>query len=561
MKIKFLTILSISVVCFSFLGGSVYAQTPSPSGGPEPTVTITTAPEPTSIPTIAPAEPGVPQGITAVAIDHRRVDITWRKAANADSYEVYRNDELVAFLGSLLYPDEGLEPETTYSYKVRSFNGFGYSPFSTVVSVTTKAEADREPEPTLPEDPDVTERQPAVFDSFSFVMVGPEKRDFDEVGEIEAGEEFIVYGKTENYADVEVKVESILNSFYTKADDKGFWSLKINTDNIEAGEHTFQIIITAENFPERYESEEFPFEIMEEEVEEVIEEDTSFGSRLGRIIWVILFFVLLLFVILVVVALKKGWIQKLLGREQKPPTPEGVGSTESTTSSASLEEKFGDIQIDDAQATPVPTQPAEVETSSQSSTPPASEVDPEPVEFPASENPTQDETMDSSPVDSGEEVGEVSMVDTVEEVSPSETEESLETNTTETETPDFSVVDEQDVVTEMNLDSGEITDPDPQPTSEIETKADATEIPDYSSVTDAKVGGAEVQSGSDAREMVVDASSTPSAPIQFGSATSREETADLASVGTTSTDFTPKSETFGDFSPIPGQNEPERQSE
>ncbi len=368
MRIKYLL-----VFCFSFLllmwGNTLTsAQTavPSPTDSPTPsataTPTVVSSPSPTIAPTTTPTNvvklPDAPQGVSAEAISHERIDVSWKKVTNASAYEVYRNSELVAIMGSLLFSDNGLTPETTYSYKVRAFDGSNYSQFSTVVSATSKSEDESIPEPTIPTDPDISESQPAVFDKYSFVMIGTVKHNLSSIPAFDAGEDFVVNGKTENYADIEIVTQPNIKSFYAKADDKGFWDVKIDTSTFEAGMHSFQIIITADNFPEEYESDEYSFEINQvEDSEEVVIEESSFGSKVNRIVLVILLVVVIIFAVMVVLAIKKGWFKKLFGKDKVGEV--GTGDSVPTPPS-SLEGMIGDIEMDSAEPLVEPTKTQEV---------------------------------------------------------------------------------------------------------------------------------------------------------------------------------------------------------
>ncbi|MBI4133519.1 fibronectin type III domain-containing protein [Candidatus Uhrbacteria bacterium] len=42
-----------------------------------------------------------------------------------------------SFSGSLVFNDNGLSPNTTYVYRVRAFNGAGYSDYSAPITLTT----------------------------------------------------------------------------------------------------------------------------------------------------------------------------------------------------------------------------------------------------------------------------------------------------------------------------------------------------------------------------------------------------------------------------------------
>lgn len=292
--------------------------TPSPASTAVPTnVASTITPTPVVLP--------VPQGISAVMISDDRIDVSWKSSTGASSYEVYRNDGLVAIVSSLFYSDNGLDAETSYSYKVRAYDGTNYSAYSTNVSATTRsASAQGTPEPTIPLGPDDNKLKPSVQETYSYVTVGSVKYGYNELTVFDSGEEFIILGRTEEYADIEIVVASDPTSYFAKADDDGFWEVSVNTGILEEGDHTFKIIISTPDFPEKYESEEYKFEInpkMEPTVAPVTE--STFGSRLNRIILVAIVLVVLLFIVLIIIAVKKGWFKKL-----KSTTPQGDGSTQ-----------------------------------------------------------------------------------------------------------------------------------------------------------------------------------------------------------------------------------------
>ena len=326
-------LISLPVILIIVLGSgqNVGAQTttPVPTTG-SPTITAEPSPTATAVPTPTIILPGVPQGVAATVISDDRIDISWNQAPNSTAYEIYRNNEVIAIVSALFYSDNGLQPEKTYSYKVRSFDGSNYSAFSTTVSATTKQEGEVTPVPTIPESPDVNEKQPAVFDKFSFVTVGTATSDYMTIKPFDAGEDFSIVGKTESFADIEVIVKSDPKSYYTKADENGFWDINIDTNDLEEGEHTFQIIISAEDFPEKYESPEYSFEINEkpEEVAVAGNED-KFGSKVSRIVISLIVVLLIIFTVLVILAIKKGWLKKLMGKEEVKPAvaPDANGST------------------------------------------------------------------------------------------------------------------------------------------------------------------------------------------------------------------------------------------
>lgn len=319
----------ITAVIFFTLFGYLF-----PSFAQTPTVQVSPTPIPTSTPVPTAATPAAPQGVKATAIDSERIDVTWQAVNGASAYEVYRNDELVALVGALIYSDTDLRAATSYNYKIRSFNGTNYSGFSTVVSATTLEEVNVEvPEATLsPEQ--ANETTPPVEENFSFVTVGDTTYAYDEIQEFEAGESFVVYGRTVNFADVEVSVNSQANPYFAKADDDGFWEVAIDTTDFEPGEYTFRITITAEDFPESYTSDEYPFQILETEIVEEEQVDNSFGANLSRNITIIIILLVIILIVAGFVAYKKGLLNKLLGREEKdkkPDTPtDGSDSTASS---------------------------------------------------------------------------------------------------------------------------------------------------------------------------------------------------------------------------------------
>ncbi len=290
----------------------VSAQTVTPSLVP---TEVPTNFLPTSTPTPTPVVLPVPQGISAVMISDDRIDVSWKSSTGSSAYEVYRNDELVAIVSSLFYSDNGLDAETSYSYKVRAYDGTNYSQYSTSVSATTRSTtAQGTPEPTIPLGPEDNKLKPSVEETHSYVTVGSVKYAYNEIEAFDSGEEFIVLGRSEEYADVEIVVSTMAEptSYFAKADDDGFWEVSIDTDILETGTHTFKIIISTPDFPEKYESEDYSFEIntkVEPTTAPVAE--SSFGSRVNRIILIAIVLVVLLFIILTILAVKKGWLKKL----------------------------------------------------------------------------------------------------------------------------------------------------------------------------------------------------------------------------------------------------------
>lgn len=338
---KSIFVVAISVAFFIFFPVVTFAQTEVPTT-PGLTPLLPTI-VPTDIPLPSPTTPflDAPHGVKAIAIDHKQIDVTWGVVSKASSYEVYRNNEFFAVIESLMFSDKDLAPETTYTYKVRAFDGSVYSQFSTIVSATTKAEKSTTPVPTIPIDPDVSERRPSVEEKFSYVLVGSEKRSFSSIGEIKEGEELTIGGGTVAYSNIEIVVNPIKKSFYTQADNKGIWDIKINTDEFTPGEFNFKIIIDTENYPEKYESEEYFFEVLEvEKKEENDVQENTFGSQVNTIVLIVLAVVVVLFLLLIFITIKKGWLKKIFGKESddfgnQPPT--------SSSTPKSFEQSIGDI--------------------------------------------------------------------------------------------------------------------------------------------------------------------------------------------------------------------------
>jgi uncharacterized lipoprotein YddW (UPF0748 family) len=88
-----------------------------------------------------PASPLAPRDLYAKPLSQTEVSLTWNdRAANETSYEVLRNDEVVASLSpaSISYTDSGLSADTEYRYVVRAMNGFVQSCPSNSETVRTK---------------------------------------------------------------------------------------------------------------------------------------------------------------------------------------------------------------------------------------------------------------------------------------------------------------------------------------------------------------------------------------------------------------------------------------
>jgi hypothetical protein len=98
------------------------------------------------VPALAPADP---TGLNAVAVDPYHVNMTWTDNANNElGYDIERctgvgctNFARIDGVGANIaaYPDSGLAPNTTYSYRVIAYNMGGNSAPSNIATVTTPA--------------------------------------------------------------------------------------------------------------------------------------------------------------------------------------------------------------------------------------------------------------------------------------------------------------------------------------------------------------------------------------------------------------------------------------
>ena len=108
------------------------------------------------------AAPDRPTGLSATALDHDTVSLTWSHPdeENVDHYQILRRSadqgrlSQVATTQTTSFQDDGLQPETTYIYRVRAMDSEGARSRRSVRSQTTTAPAptitlvDPTPEPT-----------------------------------------------------------------------------------------------------------------------------------------------------------------------------------------------------------------------------------------------------------------------------------------------------------------------------------------------------------------------------------------------------------------------------
>ncbi|MBT8461969.1 MAG: hypothetical protein KJO44_05545 [Gemmatimonadetes bacterium] len=94
-------------------------------------------------------DPGKPKELKAEARGPYAVDLDWKNVRGSEGYYVYRDGNRVAEANSSDYRDEGLQPATTYVYRVSAFDDDGdEGDLSDAVQVTTEAL----PAPTVPTD-------------------------------------------------------------------------------------------------------------------------------------------------------------------------------------------------------------------------------------------------------------------------------------------------------------------------------------------------------------------------------------------------------------------------
>lgn len=93
--------------------------------------------------------PGKPKELKATADGPRAVNLDWKNVRGSEGYYVYRDGNRVGEAGQSDYRDEGLQPATTYEYRVSAFDDDGdEGDLSNAVQVTTE----ELPGPTVPTD-------------------------------------------------------------------------------------------------------------------------------------------------------------------------------------------------------------------------------------------------------------------------------------------------------------------------------------------------------------------------------------------------------------------------
>jgi glucose/arabinose dehydrogenase len=93
----------------------------------------------------APAPPAAPSGLSATAASSTGINLSWTdNSSDETGFRIERSPDGVAFsevatvgAGVTSYANTGLAPQTTYSYRVRAYNGNGSSGYSNVAGATT----------------------------------------------------------------------------------------------------------------------------------------------------------------------------------------------------------------------------------------------------------------------------------------------------------------------------------------------------------------------------------------------------------------------------------------
>jgi subtilisin family serine protease len=106
-----------------------------------------------------PDAPNPPSNLNAIAVSSVQIDLTWTDNSNDESgFRIERSDDGGATFNQIAqvnanitnYSNLGLQPVTTYSYRVRAYNNDGNSAYSNVATATTLSGPPPDDQPPLP---------------------------------------------------------------------------------------------------------------------------------------------------------------------------------------------------------------------------------------------------------------------------------------------------------------------------------------------------------------------------------------------------------------------------
>jgi len=92
--------------------------------------------------------PAAPSGLSATAVSSSQINLDWTDNANNETgFKIERDSMPIATVGANVtsYSDTGLDPSTTYTYRVRAYNGAGDSDYSIAASATTEPPPEKPP--------------------------------------------------------------------------------------------------------------------------------------------------------------------------------------------------------------------------------------------------------------------------------------------------------------------------------------------------------------------------------------------------------------------------------